>query len=169
MTRTAPSCITFLFAPPTTTLQLLGLTPVASPCLMLLCWLSTAGFSTLSMRQSPRRPSGAAVLAISLETHSSSDSFSSYLREFGSCFEGSTLSCVVGVVLYLVLRPLDVSLSNVVSSLCPLVWLHYPLVVDDPAVGLCPTLSVATSRGFPSRQLVSLTSFAFGLRSTFLS
>ena len=34
---------------------LLGLIPVASPCLMPLCWLSTAGSSTLLMRQTPRR------------------------------------------------------------------------------------------------------------------
>ena len=58
MTRTAPSCIIFLLALPTTTLALSGLTPVASPCPMLLCWFSTAGFSTLSMRRTLRKLSG---------------------------------------------------------------------------------------------------------------
>ena len=42
-TRTAPSCITF---PPTTTLELLGLTPVASPCLKLRRWHNTVACSS---------------------------------------------------------------------------------------------------------------------------
>ena len=58
MTRTAPSCIIFLLALLTATLELLGLIPVASPCPMLLCWLSTAGSLTLSTRQTLRRLSG---------------------------------------------------------------------------------------------------------------
>ena len=58
MTRTAPSCIIFLLALLTATLGLFGLIPVASPCPMPLCWLSTAGSSTLSMKQTLRRLSG---------------------------------------------------------------------------------------------------------------
>ena len=58
MTRTAPPGIIFLLALPTAMPELPGLTPVASPCPLLLCWLSTAVFPTLSMRRTLRKLSG---------------------------------------------------------------------------------------------------------------
>ena len=53
MTRTAPSCITFPLALPTTTLELAGLTPVTPPCLKLRRWPNT-GCSNPSVRQTRR-------------------------------------------------------------------------------------------------------------------
>ena len=57
MMLTAPSCTIFPFALLTATPGPLGLILVASPCLMPLCWLSTAGSSTLLMRQTLRKRS----------------------------------------------------------------------------------------------------------------
>ena len=45
--------------------------PVASPCPMPLCWLNTAGSSTLSMRQTPRRQSGSTSFLLAMSVTNS--------------------------------------------------------------------------------------------------
>ena len=57
-TWTAPSCIIFLLALLSATLGLLGLIPVAYPCLKLRRWHNTVGYLILSMKQTCRNLSG---------------------------------------------------------------------------------------------------------------
>ena len=81
MTRTAPSCIIFLLALLTATLWLLGLIPVASPCPMPLCWLSTAGSSTLLMRQTPCRLSGPTSFSLATSVTNSNHRLGEMLQD----------------------------------------------------------------------------------------
>ena len=71
MILTAPSCIIFPFALLTATPGPLGLILVASPCLMPLCCLCTAGSSTLSMKPTHRKRSGPTSFSLAMSVTNS--------------------------------------------------------------------------------------------------